>query len=566
MSLKEQNERKGDSNVNYRCSLDELGQMRRFIQESLAQKKKDNRTIAKTLLTAEEVICTTIEHAKGPEEPLSIKLISSPWGTELRISARGEPFSIDAVEAGFQIARDVEDAEAMEIVRRLTERVLGENVAVRNRKGLNTTVIKISSSPYKPLILTVGALFLGILAGFLMKGLLPEAFNTAVTENLFAPVTAMFLNALKMVVAPLVLFSIASSIADFGDMKTLGRIAGKVIGSYMITSFIAILLGIAVYQLFPIGDPALQAAVSDAAASTVEKGAGVTASIKDTIVGVIPTDIITPFLKADMLQIIFIAAMLGLAAGALSDKLEVFHDVLSDCYAVFSRITAMIIWFMPLAIFCSMAKMILTMDLKHLLSVFVWVPTIYLADLLMLAVYGLMILVVARLNPLTFFRKYYPAMLTAFTFAASNPSLPTSMATCDKALGISKRLYSFSLPLGATINMDGGCITQIISALFMAKVFGLPINASMILSLVLAIFVLSVGAPGVPGGALVCISILLPQIGIPAEAISIIMGLYSIVGMMQTCVNVTGDAAVTLTIAKSEKLVNLEVYNRRKAA
>ncbi len=546
----------------FRCSLDELGSVMLFIKEALSQKKKDSRTIAKTILTAEEVLCAVIEHAGTPEEPLSVKLISSPWGTELRISARGEPFSADAVEQGFHVLSTGEDEESMELVRRLVDRVLGGNVTVRNRKGLNTAVIKVSSSPYRQLVLTVGALVLGLLAGFVMKGVLPEGFNSVVTDNLFAPVTAMFLNALKMVVAPLVLFSIASSIADFGDMKTLGRIAGKVIGSYMVTSLIAILLGIAVYHLIPIGDPALQAAVTNAAAATVEKGANVNASIRDTIVGIIPTDIITPFLKADMLQIIFIAAMLGLAAGALSDKLTVFREGLSDCYAVFSRITAMIIRFMPLAIFCSMAKMILSMELKNLLSVFVWVPTVYLADLLMLAVYGLLILVLARLNPLTFYRKYYPAMLTAFTFAASNPSLPTSMATCDRALGISKRIYSFSLPLGATINMDGGCITQMISALFMARVFGIPINASMILSLVVAIFVLSVGAPGVPGGALVCISILLPQIGIPAEAISIIMGLYSIVGMMQTCVNVTGDAAVTLTVARSEQLVDLEVYRQ----
>ena len=548
--------------MTFRCSVEEVGQIMRFIKESLFQKKKNSKTIAKTLLTAEEVLNATIEHAADPKEPLNVKLFSSPWGTELRISAKGEPFGMEAVEQGFRIVGTEDDEESMELVRRLIDRTLSGNVTIRNRNGLNITVIKVSASPYRQLITTVGALILGILAGCLMKSILPEAFNSAVTGNLFAPVTTMFLNALKMVVAPLVLFSISSSIADFGDMKTLGRIAGKVIGSYMVTSFIAILLGIAVYHMIPIGDPALQSAVTDAAAATVEKGTRVSVSIKDTIVGIIPSDIINPFLKADMLQIIFIAAMMGLSAGALSNKLTVFHQWLSDCYRVFSKITAMIIGVMPLAIFCSMAKMILSMNFENLLSVFIWVPTIYLADLLMLVFYGLMILLAARLNPFTFFRKYYPAMLTAFTFAASNPSLPASMAACDHSLGISKKLYSFSLPLGATINMDGGCITQMISALFMAKVFGMPINASMILSLVLAIFVLSVGAPGVPGGALVCISILLPQIGIPAEAISIIMGLYSIVGMMQTLVNVTGDAAVTLIIARSEQLIDLDVYRQ----
>ena len=238
-----------------------------------------------------------------------------------------------------------------------------------------------------------------------------------------------------------------------------------------------------------------------------------------TITDIIPSDIINPFLSANMLQIIFIAVMMGVACGFLSDKITIFKDFLSDGYQVFSRLTVIIISVMPLAIFCAMAKMVLAMDLKSLLSVFTWVPTIYFGDILMMIVYSLLILLIGRLNPVTFFRKFYPAMLAGFTFASSNAALPTSMETCDKSLGVSKKIYSFSLPLGA---------------------------------------------PGVPGGTLVCISMLVPQIGIPAEAISLIMGLYSLVGMMQVCTNVTGDAAVTLIVARSEGLLDLDVYNKGK--
>ena len=152
-------------------------------------------------------------------------------------------------------------------------------------------------------------------------------------------------------------------------------------------------------------------------------------------------------------------------------------------------------------------------------------------------------------------------MLAAFTFASSNAALPSSMQICDEKLGISKKLYAFSLPLRATINMDGGCIAQMISVLFMAKIFGIPINTAVILPMLFSIFVLSVGSPGVPGGTLVCISILLPQIGIPSEAISIIMGLYPIAGMMLTCVNVTGDGVVTAIVAKKENMMDLQTYN-----
>jgi Na+/H+-dicarboxylate symporter len=208
-----------------------------------------------------------------------------------------------------------------------------------------------------------------------------------------------------------------------------------------------------------------------------------------------------------------------------------------------------------------MAKMILSMELQTLASTLAWVPVIYLACFVMLLVYALLILCFGRLNPVTFFKKFYPAMLTAFAFSSSNSTLPTSLDLCENSLGVSKRICAFSMPLGATINMDGSCITQIISALFMAKIFQIPVNSSTLATLALAVFVLSIGAPGVPGGALVCISLLVPLIGVPAEAISIIMGLYSIVGMMHTCVNVTGDAAVTLITARSEDLVDLKTFN-----
>lgn len=543
--------------MDFNCSLSSIEPAIKFIEKELTE-KISSKTLARTLLIAEEVLCATIENASSEDDKLSVKLISTPLGREIRIAAKGRSFDIGYVQKNII---DSDDEETRAVLSQLFERVMGENLVIRNNRGVNVSIIKISVSRYKQLIITIGALILGIAVGLIMKSAVPDSVNAAVDENFFTPVNTMFLNALKMVVAPLVLFSIASSIAEFTDMKALGRIAGKVITSYMITSLIAIMLGLGVYHLIPIGDPALKSAVTDAAAATVAKGEGVTASVKDTIVGVVPSDIINPFLNADMLQIIFIAAMIGLAVGASGGKLKFMRIFLNDAYAVFSKMTAMIIHVMPLSIFCAMAKMVLAMKTENLINVFAWVPTIYLADVIMIVVYALIILIIGRLNPLIFFKKYYTAMLAAFTFASSNPVLPTSMELCGSRLGISKKIYSFSLPLGATINMDGGCITQVISALFMAKIFGIPINGSVILSLVLAIFVLSVGAPGVPGGALVCISILLPQIGIPAEAISIIMGLYSIVGMMQTCVNVTGDAAVTLAVARSEKLVDLEVYN-----
>ena len=546
------------------ANQNEIPEVINRIREVLRDRKIESKEVAITALRAEDIIGAMIRHAAGPEDKISIRVVSSLSKVEVRISAQGDEFSMDELASAWQMELDDDsDAESKSVITDLYKRVFGNSVSLKNSKGVNRAVITVTKSKYHQLYLTLGALIVGILVGILLKMCFPEDVGKALTDDLFSPVNTMFLNALKMVVAPLVMFSIASSIADLEDMRTLGRIAGKVMGSYFVTSIIAIFIGIATWHIFPIGNTALTAAVSsEAAAATVAKGEGVSTSVIDMIIDIVPSDIINPFLSADMLQIIFVAVMIGVACGLLSDKITCFKEILSEGYQVFSKITVLIISVMPIAIFCAMAKMVLAMYFKSLLSVFTWVPTIYFGDILMMIVYALLILIIGRLNPLTFFKKFYPAMLTAFTFASSNAALPTSMDTCDKSLGISKKIYSFSLPLGATINMDGSCITQMVSALFMAKIFGIPVNAPVMLTLAITIFVLSVGAPGVPGGALVCISLLVPQIGIPAEAISLIMGLYSLVGMIQTCTNVTGDAAVTLIVARSEGMLDYEVFNK----
>ena len=532
-----------------------------YVREALTKKKINSKAITRALLSVEELLAVTIAHLQKPGGNVTVRVVSLLGTTEVRIVSRGSAFDSTEIRNSGAFRLD-EDADEMEnaVLGSLFERVMGDNLSVRNRNGANQIVLTVHRSKYRQLILTLSALVLGLLAGIVLKSFLPADICAAVSTNVLAPVSTMFLNALKMIVGPLVLFSIATSIADFGDIMALGRMFGKIVAGYFCTSLVAIATGILVWHVFPIGNPALQAAVDASAAASVT-GQATAVSIRDTIVGIVPKDIVSPFMNANMLQIIFIAAMIGIPAGTISGKLKVLKAFLSDGYLLFSRITTMIIGVMPLAVFCSMSKMVLGMNMKTLLSVFTWIPVCYIGCILMIAFYGLMILVFARLNPLKFFGKYYPVMLTAYTFASSNASLPSSMECCGNSLGVSRRLYAFSLPLGATINMDGSCVVLGVVALFMAKIFGVPVTGSLLTTLALSIFVLSIGAPGVPGAALVCLSILLPQIGVPSEAISLIMGLYSLVGMILVCTNVTGDAVMTLIVGRQENQVDLKVYN-----
>ncbi len=546
------------STMKLSCNAAAIPEGMKFLQNALEARNVSSKVIAKTILTAEEVVAKMIANASDPEEQMKLEVSGVLGNVTIKCKAKGSSF--DAADIERELLFDQEDAEANSVLRRMISKILGDNLTIQNSSGVNTAVIHVQKSPYAGLCLTLLALVLGIGVGLLMQKFLPADVSKGISTYTFVPVYTIFMNLLKMVVAPLVFFSIAASVADFGDIKALGRIAVKIMVFYVITSAIAICIGYLTYQIFPIGNPSVASAVSvEEAAATLAKGEGVNISIKDTIVGIVPSDIVTPFQKSDMLQIIFIAVTMGLAASVLARKFPIARDFLSAFDKIFTAITTALVRFIPLVVFCSMAKMMISMKLGDLASVILWVPVIYFGVALMILVYMLILLVIGGLNPFVFLRKFYPASVTAFTLASSNAALPTSMKQIDE-VGVSPKVYSFSLPLGATVNMDGSCITLIISALFFAKIFGVPVTSNVLTSLFISIIVLSLGSPGVPGGNLVCIALLIPQIGIPAEAISLIMGLYPIIGMAQTCANATGDAVVTTVVAKHENMMDLSKY------
>jgi len=530
-----------------------------FVGETLVKLKQNKKTVLKEQLRIEEISAKIIQHCNS-ESDLTLTLHSFLKHYEIRINCNGEEFPIAELSEEYEnLLGDDDDMNSF--IRRFAANVIGENIKLKHKNGANNCTILKQKNKRSQLFLTLAGLVLGVIAGFALKALAPEAVSGYLSSNIFGSVSTVFLSAMKMIVAPLVFFSISASIADFGDLKTLGKVALKVFCCYLFTSLIAIFVGLLTYNLVPIGDTSLASLVTDAAGDAVAKSDAMSLSIKDTIIGIVPSDFITPFLKSDMLQVIFVASLMGIAVSSLGKEHKIFKDIIVSGNAVFSKITAIIVSFMPVAVFCSMAIMVIEIDLKSLASVVMWLPVCYLGDIIMMVVYGILILVMARLNPFKFYKGYFPASLTAYSLGSSNASIPMSVKMCEEKLGISKKLYSFSIPFGATVNMDGNCITLMITSMFMAKIFGIAVTPSIIFTLSVAIMLLSIGAPGVPGGCLVCIAFLLPQIGIPAEAISIIMGLYSLVGMGLCCCNSTGDAVVTTIVAKSENMIDLDKYN-----
>ena len=533
-----------------------------YLRSHLKKRGVDSKTTLRTMMVAEETLAQMVEKAE-PDSTILIETRGHFGNIELRLRSKGDPFDIGDIETRllFLGGRDFRNDEAKSVINRMVERLFWDSLSVHNDRGVNRASISVNKSPYASLILTIIALVAGIAAGLLIRHLCPESVASAATHYVFEPIFTMFMSALKMIVAPLVFCSIAASISNFGDAKSLGRIAAKIMAMYVVTAVISMAVCYALSILLPIGDPSMVSMVSDSATDTIATGNNTSFSILDTIVNIIPTDIMTPFQKSDMLQLIFMAVALGITGSVMSNKAPGIKNALETANKAFSTIASYIIKFIPLVVFCSMAKMMTTVDLGEMAGVFLWLPESWLGFLLMIVVYMILLVIPGRLNPIVFLKKWAPGLMSAFSTSSSNASIPTTMKTIND-LGVSPGISSFSIPLGATLNMAGTCGNLIISGMFMARIYGVTMTGEVLFALFFTSFVLSLGCPGISGAGLVCIAVLLPQIGVPAEAVSLVMGIYPLCSMAKTASNVTGDAVITTIIARQEKQLDMEKYNK----
>jgi Na+/H+-dicarboxylate symporter len=539
----------------------ELGKALDYVEAELVNYKLNRRDRTMAMLTAEETIVCLMEHAPGDAE-IELTFTKFLGNVTLCVRAPGEQFDLsESANLLTDVKADGLDTEMEHAIRGLVLRARGDTFRYKNKAHRNTIQIAIKRSDRMQLYLTLGALLASFILGTVFKAVLPSAVQSSLNANLLTPIKTMFLNALKMIIGPVVFFSIVSCLSQFDSLRDLGKIGAKVMGMYLFTTLLAVLVGLGTFFLVRPGDASLTAFVTDAANATIETASTTTISIRDTIVNIVPSNFVKPFLEADMLQIIFMAVLCGAAVGMIGDYSKPLRDFFEACNQLFLKITTIIVKVIPLAVLCSMTSLVMTTGNEMLLAIMSFVGTFVLALILMLGVYCLLVLVLARLNPIPLMKKHAPTMLTNFSLASSNAAMPFNIDSC-KRLGISSKVCSFSIPLGATVNMDGSCIYMAVAGLFLANVFGVKIDGAALFSMIFSIIVLSIGAPGIPGSGLVCLSVLLVQLGVPAEALSLVMGIDSILGMFRVAVNSTGDVAVSLIVAKTEHLVDLETYRK----
>lgn len=529
-----------------------------FVSDILDKHKVSQKDKTKAILILDEATDSLIKHGNENTE-ITVSLKSFLGTIHIELLSQGEEYSLASnMSSSSLYSDDGYSDDIYDNIQNIILKSLPYNLKYKHKNGKNSIFMTVVKSKHIFLYQTLGAMAIAILLGIIFANAVPAEINTALNDYIFEPIKTMYMNALKMVVAPVVFLSITSCIVQFSDLTSLGRIGGKIIGFYLFTTVLSILLGIGIFFLMQPGDASLttnfMADSSSITSTTID------VSIKDTIINIVPTNIIEPFYKNNMLQLIFIATLLGIATSLITNYSDILKNIFQALNELFLKVTSLIIKFIPIAIFCSIMSMMTTIGIKTLLSVLAMFGTVLVGYLAMTIFYYLLIFIVGKLNPIPFAKKYAPTMLQVFSLSSSNAAIPINMEACDKMLGIKRKIYSLSIPIGATLNMSGTCIHLAIFALALAKAYGVPLSGSIMISIVISIIVLSMGTPGIPGSGLICLSVLIAQIGIPIEAIGLVMGIDPLCSMFRTMINCLGDVAVSAIVAKDENEMDMAVY------
>ncbi len=399
----------------------------------------------------------------------------------------------------------------------------------------------------------------GILTGLVLNKLgwnSAESFvGNYLVLGLFHVVGTMFITALKMLVVPLVLFSLISGVLGIGDIGQLGKVGAKSFALYILTTAIAIAVGITIAVVSGVGEGANLTTAATFAAKEAPP-------LSQVLIDIVPSNIIDAMAEGKMLQIIFFAILLGISilmtgekAKPLVSGIEIFNEVMMNMVNIIMAIA-------PYAVFALIAKAIATLGLDLLMNLAGYVVVLIVA--LMVHLFGTLMGILklfTGLNIRTMLKKLRDVQIFAFSTSSSNATIPVTLRTVTERLGVDNSVASFTVPFGATINMDGTAIMQGVATVFIANAYGVDLGLGGYLTVIMMSVLASIGTAGVPGVGLIMLSMVFTQVGLPVEGIGLILGVDRLLDMIRTAVNVSGDATVSVIVAKSEKKFDPEIYN-----
>ena len=405
------------------------------------------------------------------------------------------------------------------------------------------------------------ALLLGALLGVVIHYWIPSGYikDTVIVEGVLYVVGQGFIRLMQMLVVPLVFCSLICGSMAIGDTKTLGKVGVKTIGFYLVTTALAVCVALGSALII---NPGLGLDMDSIQKGTVSSTTEAT-SLVDTLLNIIPKNPVQSMANGDMLPIIVFALFVGIMLAKLGTRGSVVANFFSQFNDVMMEMTMAIMKIAPIGVFCLIARTFATVGFSAFAPMLKYMGNVTLALAIQcLIVYQILLFVFTRLNPLKFIKKFLPVMGFAFSTATSNATIPMSIDTLSKKMGVSKQISSFTIPLGATINMDGTSIMQGVAVVFIAQAYGIPLTMGNLATVVVTATLASIGTAGVPSVGLVTLAMVLNSVGLPTEGIALIMGIDRILDMIRTAVNITGDAVCTTIVCHQEGSLNREVFNK----
>ncbi|CAN7479152.1 dicarboxylate/amino acid:cation symporter [Rossellomorea sp. LjRoot5] len=400
----------------------------------------------------------------------------------------------------------------------------------------------------------ITALILGAVVGLILNIFAKDLFDI-LDPYLFTPLGKIFLNLISMLVVPIVFLSIVLGSAGLGDPKKLGRIGLKTIVYFLLTTCIAIVIGLTLAYII---DPGLVEGIdaSQSEGFKTEKAP----PVGETLMNIIPKNPLTAMTEGNMLQIIAFAIFIGFGLTALGDKTKGILKLVEQGNDLMMYLVTLVMKFAPYGTFGLIASAIGSQGSSALKAMWLYFVVV-LAALLVHAfiTYGGTILLLAKKNPIWFFKNFSPAMSVGFSTSSSNATLPISMDVAQQRLGVSKSVSSFVQPLGATINMDGTAIMQGVATVFISQVYNVDLSMEQLITVVLTAVLASIGTAGVPGVGLILLAMVLSSVNLPVEGIGLILGIDRLLDMARTSINISGDAACALFVSESEKKRTIKI-------
>ncbi|MDU5149779.1 dicarboxylate/amino acid:cation symporter [uncultured Anaerococcus sp.] len=405
------------------------------------------------------------------------------------------------------------------------------------------------------------SLIIGIVVGILIHYFMPEGHfrDDILIEGIFYTIGQVFIRLMQMLVVPLVFFSIADGCRNLGDTETLGKVGVRIVAFYICTTALAIFLSLMLARLINPG----KGMNLSLGANEFEVDSGEEFSISKTILNFVPTNPIGALANGEMIQIIIFAVIVGLLIASMEDRLMTLGNVVTEMNDLMMGMTMWVMKLAPIGVFFLITRTFASLGYDVIISMLSYMATVLggLAVQLIL-VYMVLLAAFTRVNPINFLKKFAPVMTFAFSTASSNATVPVNIKTLEE-MGVDRKISSFTIPLGATINMDGTAIMQGVAVVFIANAYNIDLTAADFATVILTATIASVGTAGIPSVGLITLSMVLQSVGLPVEGIAMIMGIDRILDMARSAINVSGDASGTIIVANSVGAFDKEKFVRK---